>query len=366
MMDYRAFVTTNASAFLQSRRMAFEGLAALARDQGFEAAQVLLTSSPVHGIATATSDVDLICITPAPVSKGQMATQIHRDGQHCELLPFFAGDLEQAFDDLASLAQRPLPERLTGYLQWDAGHAVRRKYLERIVYGVDTAGGAPCLAHLPALVPVVAALDYDSFHQSRVCAWLAYRAGEAGAAHGYLLNACLAGMATALSLGGWILSNKKWTLRRWREAALPAMRVVDAPVHAPLTQLWQSLAGPPAADAATQARLLARLDSVAGQLASRLGADAAVDGCPSQVAHESVAALDKRSAYLIGADGRARLAAVAPPGQALEVPRDVPALAGLQPLVAAALLRSARSGMLDFSLAAPALAHAEEPLHATA
>ena len=345
-VNYPDFVTANAAAFLRGRNIGFELLATLAREQGFEDAQVLLTSSPVHGIATATSDIDLICVTPQPVSRGQMATQIHRDGQHCEILPIGAQDLERAFADLALLSRRALPQRLADYQRWDASHAVRKKYLERIVYAVATDGHAHHLGHLPALVPVAAAQEYDAFHQSRVCAMLAGRAGEPEAARGYLINACLFAMAAALSLGGWVLSNKKWTLRRWHEAATSRRGLLDPMLQDRLTALWSAVCE--FAPAAT-ALEIAALDEIAARLAVLMDAPSLADALPHTAASCTQAALDKRSAFLIGEDGRARLAATA------EMQAPPPELAGLATLTsaqAASLLRGARSGALSFSLTA--------------
>lgn len=352
-MNCTDFVTTNAAAFLRSRHIGFDMLAALAREQGFDDAQVLLTSSPVHGIATATSDIDLVCVTPHAVSRGQMATQIHRDGQHCEILPIAADDLDRAFADLARLSRCALPQRLAGYQRWDSGHAVRKKYLERIVYAVATDGHAPHLAHLGALVPVAAAQEYDAFHQSRVCAVLAVRAGEPDAARGYLINACLSAMAAALSLGGWVLSNKKWTLRRWREAAGPHMRVLDAFLQERLAATWSSVGE---ASGAATARGIAALDEIDRRLGVLMGAPSLSDAMPHADAPCTQAALDKHSAFLIGDDGRARLASTT---QAQDAPADLASLAALSAAHAAALLRSARSGTLSFSLMA-AGARAEE------
>ncbi|SDZ70503.1 hypothetical protein SAMN05518854_114102 [Variovorax sp. YR266] len=360
-MNYTDFVTANADAFLRSRSIGFDMLATLAREQGFDDAQVLLTSSPVHGIATATSDIDLICVTPQAVSKGQMATQIHRDGQHCEILPIGTDDLDRAFADLALLSRCALPQRLAGYQRWDSGHAVRKKYLERIVYAVATDGKAYHLAHLGALVPVAAAQEYDAFHQSRVCAALAQRAGEPDAARGYLINACLSAMAAALSLGGWVLSNKKWTLRRWREAAGPHMRVVDAWLQERLTAMWSSVGEP---SCAASARGIAALDEVDRRLGVLMGAPSLSNAMPHTDAPCTQAALDKRSAFLIGNDGRARLAATT---EAQAAPADLASLATLSAAHAASLLRSARSGTLSFSLmAASSCAEEKEDVHALA
>jgi hypothetical protein len=360
-VNYSNFVTANADAFLRGRHIGFEMLAALAREQGFDDAQVLLTSSPVHGIATATSDIDLICVTPHTVSKGQMATQIHRDGQHCEILPIGVDDLQRAFADLALLSRRALPQRLAGYQHWDKGHAVRKKYLERIVYAVATDGRAPHLAHLPALAPVAAAQEYDAFHQSRVCAMLAERAGEPDAARGYLINACLFAMAAALSLGGWVLSNKKWTLRRWREAASPRLRMVDPLLQEQLTAAWSSACrfAP-----ATTMQEIAALDDIDQRLGTLMGAPSLSNAMPHTAAASTQAALDRRSAFLIGDDGQARLAATT---GAQDPPANLAALASIDTAHAASLLRSARSGALNFSLAATSASMEEkEDVHALA
>jgi hypothetical protein len=360
-VNYPDFVTANAHAFLRSRNIGFDMLAALAREQGFDDAQVLLTSSPVHGIATATSDIDLICVTPQAVSKGQMATQIHRNGQHCEILPIGTDDLARAFADLALLSRRTLLQRLAGYQHWDSGHAVRKKYLERIVYAVATDGQAHHLAHLPALVPVVAAQEYDAFHQSRVCAVLAERAGEPDAARGYLINACLSAMAAALSLGGWVLSNKKWTLRRWREAAAPHMRMIDSWLQDRLTVMWSSVCE---LAPATTAREIAALDEIDRRLGLLLGAPSLSGAMPHIVAPCTQAPLDKRSAFLIGGDGRARLA---PTTEAQDPPADLASLTTIAPAHAASLLCSARGGALSFSLvAASSPVEEKEDAHALA
>ncbi|MBT2337085.1 hypothetical protein J7E49_24680 [Variovorax paradoxus] len=360
-MNYTDFVTANANAFLRSRNIGFDMLATLAREQGFDDAQVLLTSSPVHGIATVTSDIDLVCVTPQAVSKGQMATQIHRDGQHCEILPIGTDDLERAFADLALLSQHALPQRLAVYQRWDSTHAVRKKYLERIVYAVATDGRPHHLSHLPALIPVAAAQEYDAFHQSRVCAVLAERAGEPDATRGYLINGCLTAMAAALSLGGWVLSNKKWTLRRWREAAGPRMNVVDPLLQDRLTAMWSSLCA--FAPAAT-AREIAALDEIDRQLGLLIGAPSLSNTMPHTAAPGTQAALDKQSAFLIGDDGRARLAATT---QAQDPPADFASLGSITTAHAASLLRSARSGVLSFSLvAAGSSVEEKEDAHALA
>ncbi|WP_445288199.1 DUF6001 family protein [Variovorax atrisoli] len=365
-MNYTDFVTANAAEFLRSRNIGFDLLQALAEEQGFDDALVLLTSSPVHGIATATSDIDLVCVTPQAVSKGQMATQIHRGGQHCEILPMGADDLARAFADLASLSTRNLPQRLAGYQRWDAGHAVRRKYLERIVYAVATDGRAHHLSHLGALVPVAASQEYDAFHQSRVCALLALRAGELEAARGHLVNACLAAMAAALSLGGWVLSNKKWTLRRWREAASPRMRVVDPQLRELLDATWSRTSDFLHAVTAREIDALGEIDVRLGVLAGApTGEISPRAALPSAQTSCTQVALDRRSAFLIGEDDRARLA---PLTDTLVPPAHLADLAMLDMAQAAALLRAAHSGTLSFSLVAVARTDDEtkEDVHALA
>jgi len=353
-VDYSAFVTANARAFLQARGIGFEELSQLACQQGFENAQVLLTSSPVHGIATVTSDIDLICICDHGVSAAQMATQIHGHGQHFELLPFAAADTERAFADLAQLAEHPLPLRLAGYHGWDAQHAVRRKYLERLVYAVDIRGGAPLISHLPAAAKVVATTDYDGFHQSHVCAWLALRAEEPGACHGYLINACLAAMSTLLSLGGWFLSNKKWILRRWN-LAQERLPILEPQLASHLTRLSATLHTQPATES------LAQLQEVNEALSVRLDTRATTAALDSQSLVLPRSTLMGAAGYLHGADGFSHLAAF---GDAWTVPRRWAELPLLEQDHARHLLRSVRSGALGFSLAVEPAAAQPDLQHA--
>ncbi len=62
-MDFRAFYSGNAQQFLATRQLAFSELEEVVKRQYADAQLALISSSPVHGIANAASDIDLICVT---------------------------------------------------------------------------------------------------------------------------------------------------------------------------------------------------------------------------------------------------------------------------------------------------------------
>ncbi|RQP21748.1 DUF6001 family protein [Piscinibacter terrae] len=358
-MDYPAFLTANALEFLNSRGLPQEELSRLAHKQGFEDALLLLTSSPVHGIATATSDIDLICISTQAVSRAQMATQIHHQGQHVELLPFCAADVETSFAAWSALARCDLPDLLAGYQRWDATNPVRRKYLERLVYGVELRGGTPFVSHLGSTAHIVAAADFDTLQQAHACAWLAARAGETHAARGYLLNACLSAMSVLLSLGGWVVSNKKWTLRRWTLAQGGGMDILDAALQRTASRLWAALTEP----ATHTSRSLDLLDQLRADLARLLtqGPSAALHHpAPTEHLHSP---MDARSAFIHGdaAWSRMESSAALP-----ETPADLDGLRSLPPDHAQRLLRAVRCGEWACSLRAPDAVNTKEPADAAA
>lgn len=340
-MDYAAFVRANSAAFLQSRGIGTDALARLVRAQGFDDAQVLLTSSPVHGIATDTSDIDLICITPQAVNGAQMATQIHHEGHHFEMLPFSSADTRAAFADLARLSRLPLPQRIDGYLRWDSTHAVRRKYLERLVYAVDFSGGTPFMPQLPHAASVVAAMDFDAFHLSHLCGGLAIRAGEGRAAQGYLVNACLALMSTLLSHGGWLLSNKKWIWRRWNAAIAQDMGIIDPALQQRVSGLWDQLV-----DGHGDAwSLWQQMEDLHTETAALLAVPG-IDTLRCQQAAWTRSPMGADAAFIHGDDGLSglrRIDAQSQPPTSTEALRALPAGPARQ------WLQAVRSGELSFS-----------------
>ena len=81
-MDLDTFYPRNAAAFLDSRQLRMGDLHGLALAQYEDTASVLLTSSAVHGIANACSDIDLICVRHGDVTDIAMATQLHCGDAH--------------------------------------------------------------------------------------------------------------------------------------------------------------------------------------------------------------------------------------------------------------------------------------------
>lgn len=213
----RNFVINNSRDFLHARNITFTLLDEVSFQQCGHGT-LLLTSSAVHGISTMASDIDMLCVINEPVSTEQMATQVHKDGLHFELLLFNDADVQSAFAELSRLAQSTALVSLQSYFDWDKHNKIPRKYLERLVYGVTSDLATPYLAALDDLRVVVARKDLDVFRVNVACSRLAQRSEEPLAAIGYLMNALTAAMNTLLSISGWVLSNKKWTLRRWNKS----------------------------------------------------------------------------------------------------------------------------------------------------
>ncbi|WAC71665.1 DUF6001 family protein [Roseateles sp. SL47] len=369
-MDYPNFLRSNVEAFLAGRGIAFNELRQLASRQGFGDARLLLTSSPVHGIATPTSDIDLICLCQGPVSTGQMATQIHHDGHHVEVLPFAAADVQAAFMAWGTLANGALHRRLKGYQDWDQHHALRLKYLERLVYGVTAEGDAPFLVHQDETARIVAANEFDTLHQNLICACLSTRAGEPDAAQAYLLNGALAAMNLLLSQAGWVLSNRKWTLRRWQMVAELAPGLIDAGLYRDISALWMQVqsahsgvehSAGPISHGAPSDRLgaLARIHRQLLQLVN--DADPTITNNTLTLTPAARACkhtmMDTQAAYLHDPQGGSRLESIA----ALpSLPSDINGLDHLPPATAARVLRGLRSGEWHCSLSTLLGSAAEE------
>lgn len=239
------FVKKNAQDFLGARNIGFNFLNEVASRQ-CDPGTLLLTSSAVHGIATMASDIDMLCVVDEPVSTEQMATQIHQEGLHLELLLFNAADVHLALGELTSLAQSPALICLQNYSRWDKRNKVPRKYVERLVYGVTNDLTTPYLSALGDLCVVVSRKDLDVFRVNVACSRLAQRSDEPFAAIGYLMNALTAAMNSLLSMSGWVLSNKKWTLRRWNKSRDLVFLDLCPTTWTEVSALWADLAKGPA------------------------------------------------------------------------------------------------------------------------
>lgn len=206
----------NVDTFLAGRGLDREGLDALMRAKTGEARHLLLTSSPVHGIANSTSDIDFIRVEDHAVEGARMATQLFEQGQHLEAVSYGPDEVAAALADLSAAAALDPVGVTEAHRGWDKGHELRRKYLERLVNGVALDGTSPYLEHLPALARV---WKWSSLHTAVRHVFhlrLAEAAGETRGGAGYAFGALLHLADAALSHAGDVYSNRKWYLLRWQ------------------------------------------------------------------------------------------------------------------------------------------------------
>jgi hypothetical protein len=344
-MDFASFYTRNAASFLDARQLRTGDLDALARKQYEDASCVLLTSSAVHGIANAASDIDLIAIRRADGIETAMATQLHCGDAHLEVLAFTEAQLKQAESAARAMAAMPVRDRLAACRRWDKETTIPRKYLERICTGVDMQGGVPFLALQEAVARVWATVSCDQARQCAMFCALACRSGERRAAAGYAGNALLFAMNALLSSLGWPLINKKWTLKRWSVAPtlFPSSPLL-AEFGARSSRAWQAVAerwGSPLHDH-DALELAALVESLCAVL---------LDGAPPQDVPVAGSAPLLPGACMVSDSVRQRVALLGDaPADAL-ADATPSSLFRLAPGDAAYWLGAARSRVANFSLA---------------
>ncbi|MBT0773330.1 hypothetical protein KIH74_30575 [Kineosporia sp. J2-2] len=206
----------NVDTFLHGRDLDRAGLERLMRSRTGDAVHLLLTSSPVHGIANATSDIDFIRVEEQAPGGARMATQLFEAGQHLEAVSYGTAEIAGALADLGKAASLEAADVVTAHAHWDKEHELRRKYLERLVNGVALDGTSPYLEHLPGLARV---WKWASLHTAVRHVFhlrLAEASGEPLGGAGYAVGALLHLMDAALSHAGDVYSNRKWYLLRWQ------------------------------------------------------------------------------------------------------------------------------------------------------
>lgn len=206
------------SSFLAERELDPGDLGAFMLDR-VGSGELLLTSSPVHGLANPTSDLDFIRVQEAGISGPRISTKIFERGHHLEVVSFSAAEVKRNLDALAELAGASPAEVVAGFRGWDKRYEPRRKQTERIVNGVTLDGRAPYLSALPALALVWsrAALQTAAEQTAHLC--LAEAAGETRGRVGYAYNVLLHLMDCVLSLHGDVYTTRKWYVLRWARYA---------------------------------------------------------------------------------------------------------------------------------------------------
>jgi Family of unknown function (DUF6001) len=222
-------------AFLSSRGTSIERLRSVVTDQMEHVEHVLMTSSPVHGLANSTSDIDTICVVDTSEIGERTATQIFDAGNHYEMMAFTGAEVATAIQRLEEAAKLPVAGQIAAFKTWDGQGPLKRKYIERLINGVSIDGGLPYVQALPALARFWRSASLGRLLFASGCAVLAERAGETRAALGYCLNALLYAMDAMLSHHGIVYSNKKWFLLRWRRFR------ASGPVRMDVRELDQAL-----------------------------------------------------------------------------------------------------------------------------
>jgi hypothetical protein len=215
--------------FFRGRCLQIERIREIVQQQLPSARSVLVTSSPVQGLATTTSDIDLIAVVPDDERSGGMATQIYVDGHHCEVAVIAQLDFDAACAAMHRLADAPLNELLDGIAIWDKAQPVRRKYLERMINGVTLDGTIPNAGLLRPLSRLWAGQALGNFLDAVTAMQLSWLAGERRAPEIYANAAADFAMDTSLCAAGYVYSNRKWIGSRWRlfgDAALEHARTV--------------------------------------------------------------------------------------------------------------------------------------------
>lgn len=260
---------TRASAaerFLETRSLTIAAVEDVIRSALDEPALVLLTSSPVHGLANHLSDIDTVCIVEGGEEggEGRMATQLFAAGNHLEYVCFSRDSLERDLEHLRQVASSTPADAVTAYDGWNSSRTVRLKYIERIVNGVATDGTMPFAGWLPDLGIVWKWSSLERAVRFAAYAILAERAGEDRGRLAYAANATLFAMDAVLSDQDSVCGNRKWFLLRWdrfrrrRDGSEPPLPAIEAARAA--------LGGTPGREplADTIARMVAELGNAVG------------------------------------------------------------------------------------------------------
>ncbi|MER5938276.1 DUF6001 family protein [Streptomyces sp. NPDC001928] len=212
--DLTARRHAHVAAFLASRSLDAEWLSDLMRERVGEGL-LMLTSSPVHGLANPTSDLDFIRIQEAEIDGPRISTKIFENGHHLEVVSFSRAELASNLDELHRLAGLPAEETVAGFRAWDKQREPRRKQTERIVNGITLDGSAPYLDWLPPLSRVWSRASVQTAVEQAVHCVLAEAAGETRGRVGYAYNVLLHLMDALLSHHGDVYTTRKWYALRW-------------------------------------------------------------------------------------------------------------------------------------------------------
>lgn len=209
----------NVAGFMQSRALDFGELSAFMRER-VGPGEILLTSSPVQGLANPSSDFDFIRIQAGPIEGARISTKIFDRGHHLEVVSFAEAEQAASVAELARLAALAPAAGVAGLRSWDKRLEPRRKQTERIVNGITADGRMPYLDALPLLGVMWARGSLHTALEHVVHLGLAEAAGERRGRLGYATNVLLHLMDALLSQQADVYTTRKWFLLRWHRAGL--------------------------------------------------------------------------------------------------------------------------------------------------
>lgn len=240
LQDQRA---SFAKKFLNDRNLSLDQAHAYLDIPIQEKDQLLLTSSPVQGIANATSDIDYILINDeANTTKHKMAMQKFVNNEHMELMTFTHQELEDTLHFLKEISNLSISSLIHAISQWGENATISKKYIERIINGVNTNSECPfLLENTPALAMVWATTSYQQCWHTFVFSVLAFRAKKYRMFKGYMTNYLLFLMDTLLSANGYVFNNKKWFFLRWTMLKTELGQEIKQESINKIDQYWQSI-----------------------------------------------------------------------------------------------------------------------------
>ncbi|WP_203599404.1 DUF6001 family protein [Streptomyces sp. SID10853] len=344
-LDLAALRHSRVEKFLSSRGLSPDWLTAIMKDQVGDGL-LMLTSSPVHGLANATSDFDFIRIQPEPIGGPRISTKIFEQGHHLEVVSFSEAEVTANLAELRRLAAAPFGTTVDGFRSWDKTREPRRKQTERIVNGITLDGSAPFLDALPSLSTVWARAALQTAAEQTAHLVLAERAGETRGRVGYAFNVLLHLMDALLSHHGDVYTTRKWYVLRWARMVrdggwrTPAARRAAETLEGLRTDVAAALspeaAGRPLGPA-YQALLRDVLEAVGHQGRIAVTLEPAPGG-PAPFLPGASMLVSAESAVLLPGRDHTRPLPLTAPGA------ELPDLAGLAPEDAAVVLRAVRAG----------------------
>lgn len=170
-------------------------------------------STVARGLASSTSDVDVIVVTDDPeVRRTPLSSMLFYANRRVGAKVISRSEIRSCLALVGEQLQRWRAEGRCA----DAPLPLKWVDLERVVNGATFVGEPEFLHALPDISLWTAVGSRRSFVGYRFCCAIAVRAGQVEAARVYGEAALAAAMDTVLAICGDVQWNTKWTFERWR------------------------------------------------------------------------------------------------------------------------------------------------------